>query len=317
MDKKTSYTAADIFPAKLAQRANNCQFHGKIQPTHVQLCPTNKCNLNCSFCSCSDREKGQKLSIDRIAFLISDMASLGTNAVTITGGGEPTLYPDIDRVISMCNAKRIRVGLVTNGITLKNVHPQAIDSLSWCRISVSDDRDIDSLLPDLWCIIKASPRCDFAFSYVVTKDCDIRKIQCIIDFANDNGFSHIRLVSDLMDLDNVPDMESIKQQLSNDELVIYQGRKEYDAGSKRCLISLLKPVIAPDGYIYPCCGVQYATDDTGKFPEAMRMGRMEDIRNIYATQAFFDGSVCSKCYYKNYNDFLEVLTKNLDHMEFV
>jgi len=55
MNKKDSYTAADAFPIKVLK--NSILQNGKIKPFHIQLYPTNVCNLNCSFCSCANRNR--------------------------------------------------------------------------------------------------------------------------------------------------------------------------------------------------------------------------------------------------------------------
>jgi len=85
-----------------------------------------------------------------------------------------------------------------------------------------------------------------------------------------------------------------------------------------CLLSILKPVIGVDGYIYPCCGTQYALEDPARdYDRAMRMGKIEDLEDIILNQAFFNGSICHKCYYSQYNEALDVMIKGLKHESFV
>jgi len=140
-----------------------------------------------------------------------------------------------------------------------------------------------------------------------------------VAFANKYNFTHVRVVSDLLDLSNVSDMDEIRKSVKvDDSRVIYQGRKNFDPGQRDCRISLLKPVIGADGFIYPCCGVQYAhqSEDLDN-PESMRMGRIEDIVNIYKKQKFFNGLQCYRCYYKNYNDILGQMVGEMEHLGFV
>ena len=81
---------------------------------------------------------------------------------------------------------------------------------------------------------------------------------------------------------------------------------------------MLKPVISADGGIYPCCGVQYAQDPPGRdMVELMLMGTLDDIDRIWKDQITFDGSVCTRCYYDDYNSALDLLTMSLSHKEFV
>ena len=308
-----SYTAASAFPHKLLHV--NAVKNGKIKPLHIQLMPTNACNLNCTFCSCSDRDKKKKLTFNQILKILDFFSSKGTKAVTITGGGEPLLHKKLNEIIDYCSKLGLKVGLVTNGILLNKL--KSHDNLTWCRISSSDDR-----VPSYDKIKEAlitNPKTDWAFSHVVTKKPNYGIIKGLINFANKNKFTHVRLVSDLCDLENVPSMEKVKEKLkrSKDDKVIYQGRKKYTKGVENCCISLLKPVICPEG-IFPCCGTQYAIYGQSRdMINKMRMGSLKDLEKIFNNQKYFDGSICDVCYYKQYNDALQKLLSKPYHLEFV
>lgn len=322
MDRIRSYTAASSLPAKLLRIHQHCvdpttRF---IYPYHIQVCPTNVCNLNCSFCSCTHRERTQFLHPHDLIRTIGDFKQLGTRAVTITGGGEPCCYPDLDMLIDFCYTVGIEMGLVTNGLLLptKKAH---LDKLTWCRVSASDDRDIDQLLVILSELV-SEIKIDWAISYVVTKDFNLDNFSKVVQFANNNNLTHVRAVSDLMDLNKAVDMGLVRDQMFiwgiDDSKVIYQDRQQYSRGSERCLISLLKPLVAPDGFIYPCCGVQYALPQSeGLFPERMRICHMNEVRDFVFDQVPFDGLICKKCYYSEYNQTLDILLSDYDHLGFV
>ena len=311
---KESYTSASSFPSKLLHI--NPIEDKKIKPIHAQLILTNACNLNCSFCSCSDRDKKKKLTLKQIKNIIDILVENGCKAITITGGGEPLMYYEINEVISYASNK-LKVGLVTNGILLKRLKYH--NNLTWCRISSSDDRT--PAYENIEYAIKINPKTDWAFSHVVTKNPNYEIIKGMIEFANRNNFTHIRLVSDLLDLNNVPDLDIIKKYLMeknvNDNLVIYQGRKDSTIGTKNCYISLLKPVICPEG-IFACCGIQYAIHgQKHDMIDSMKMGKVKDLNKILTKQECFDGSKCNNCYYQEYNNALTKLLIKPDHMEFV
>ena len=321
-DLQSSYTAASTLPVKLIKRGAACvnEIGRAIRPVHVQFCPTNTCNLKCSFCSCDDRERGQEIPIEEAVRAFDTFMDLGTQAITITGGGEPCCYSDLSLLFSAAQQRKMSVGLVSNGLLLDK-HAQSLALCDWCRVSVSDFRDVDKLLNKLSFVVPIAP-IDWAFSYVVTKDFKPDKLADVIHFANTYHFTHVRVVSDLMDLDNTPDMSGVRWELKERDVpldkVIFQGRKRYARGDPDCRVSLLKPVVAPDGWLYPCCGVQYArTGDTGTFPTSMRMCRVEEMKMYYSYQHVFDGSSCSVCYYQEYNDTLNALVGDFDHEEFV
>jgi hypothetical protein len=157
---------------------------------------------------------------------------------------------------------------------------------------------------------------------VVTKRPNYKTIRGIINFANKNKFTHIRLVSDLLDLKNATPMERIRWKLrgdsADDKLVIYQGRKEFEKGTKECYISLLKPVITPSGKIVACCGWQYRHENPSRdYDETDYMCDAKNIDKLYNNQNHYDGSGCAKCYYMNYNSALKTLLSEIRHKEFI
>jgi len=313
MTKIESFTASSIFPSKLLHK--KVIKEGRIIPIHAQLIPTNKCNLNCEFCSYKDREKELEINYQELKKIISILACRGTGAITWTGGGEPLLYDKINEAISYAGSKGIQSGLVTNGILLDKLKHHLY--LTWCRISSSDDR-----VPFFNAISKAlkiNPKTDWAFSHVVTKNPNYKIIKSIIDFANKNNFTHVRLVSDLCDLGSIPSMDEVKKNLGNidDSKVIYQGRKDSTRGTKNCYISLMKPTIGPEG-VFPCCGTNYAIKGMERRPiKQMKMGDLKDLPEILDKQKQFDGRICDVCYYSMYNDALTKLLDVPEHLEFI
>ena len=314
---KHSYTAADIdIPVKLLHDSKFMYAileHKKVLMRHLQFCPTNRCNLNCEFCSCGDREKQIEMSTPDCMKLLDVARELRCNAVTITGGGEPILHPNINEIIQKCNMNYMKVGLVTNGLLLDFLN-QRVD---WCRISFDSKRDFKQLSQVLTRTLKRlryEPPIDWAFSFVAYAG--VGHLKKLVKFANANGFTHVRVVADI----NNPSDEMIaacRAELKGiDDKVIYQPRTRPTRGNKKCWISLLKPTVAADGTIYPCCGAQYALKNTSKdFHKALGMGK--DLKEVSDKQLLFDGSVCDKCYYDNYNRFIELLMEPLQHREWV
>jgi len=313
-----SYSVAGTFPAKLL-KVWPMNKDGRIVPYHAQLYPTNACDLSCSFCSCADRKNTVRMAWNEMEDLLGTLAYLGTRAVTISGGGEPMLYPHLDETIAAANDLGLVVGLVSNGNLLHRLKSKGV---TWLRVSRSDEMDAsDEYYERMSVSVKAHPEIDWAFSYVLTAKPDMARLRKAVRFAGAHGFTHVRIVSDLLDLDRVPDMDGVMEEiegLPGSDLVIYQGRKVYAKGREKCLISLLKPVIAADGYLYPCCGAQYAIEEAPRdVNERMRLGHWRDMVRLWENGENFNGSICSRCYYDQYNAALEIMTEPVNHREFV
>jgi len=322
MNRKDSYTSANALPIKVFKDSELMRnlISGRVIPRHLQLSPTNRCDLKCAWCSCSARELRQELTFDELMEIVGIASGLGVQGVTITGGGEPLLHPNINELISGFSRHGIKVGLVTNGKTFRRLNEWSMGRITWCRVSFSDDRDISKYV-DSFEYFAGFP-IDKAFSYVLTEGAKFDNLLWVVEFANRYNFTHIRLVPDLYSADKLDDrLEEARAWLRervDDSLVIYQPRKHHVEGHPKCLLSILKPFIAADGYIYPCCGVQYALSDEYRgFPDEMRMGRYTDLPRIVQEQEHFNGSKCVKCYYGEYNHVLNAVISEVRHGEWV
>ena len=282
----------------------------------------NKCNLNCPFCSCSKRDRNLELSYEEIMDIMAKARKLGCESVTITGGGEPLFHRRIFDVIKGISDLGIEIGLVTNGTLLGTVPTHILSRIVWCRISSGDDREFtDEYAEMLDGAIERGKNVDWAFSHVVSEKPNYETITRLIKFANGHAFTHIRMVLDIFDPKKFR-MDRVRAKLKaagvDDRLVIYQARDDFVPGQEYCWISLLKPVIGADGYIYPCCGTQYALSNPARdYEKLMRMGHVKDLEKICESQAHFNGRICSKCYYSDYNNALKIMLSTVVHKKFV
>lgn len=328
-----SYSAANVFPAKILRHQKlitSCLHDTKILPIHIQLNPTNLCNFNCPFCSCAGRDKNLELPFNELQEIMTKARMYGAESVTITGGGEPLMYKDWSKLLPFLSRINLQSGLVTNGVYLDKLRPKA--QLVWCRISSSDyleaqlqrlGKTLDEWFNILHNAVKRNPQIDWAFSHVLTPKANPPFLARLVHFANHHNFTHTRIVSDILNPKPLTiKMQTVKHHLRNngvnDQKVIYQSRSEWVHGQNPCYISLLKPVVGPDGYLYPCCGTQYALENPSRdYERSMRMGLAQNIDEVVRSQSFFDGSVCAKCYYSDYNWALGVLLSNMSHEKFV
>ena len=107
--------------------------HDIPPPVTVTVDPTNACNLNCQWCNAADLRSAKAINDDNLLRLAEFLGDWGVKAVCIAGGGEPTLVPPVlAKFIWALNAKRVRVGVVTNGTQLIG----AMTQCDWVGISI-------------------------------------------------------------------------------------------------------------------------------------------------------------------------------------
>lgn len=323
INKKDSFTSANSLPIKIFKDEillNTLKKDKLILPRHIQLSPTNRCNLDCAYCSYGDRNIREELTKNELEEIVYLVWKLKTIACTITGGGEPTLHPHLNSLIKTLKHCGINVGLVTNGKKLIDIDKEAMECITWIRISFDDYRKFDKDYEISMRYLCKFKKIDKAFSYVITEKPNIDNLIKILTYAHKNAFTHVRLVSDLFAVNkiDITTIENTIKDLDGSELVILQGRKEYTHGAEACQISLLKPMIAANGFVYPCCGVQYAVKEEPRdFPVSMRMCHYSKFEEVIKKQQNFNGSKCVKCYYDEYNQVLNALKSNVAHQPFL
>lgn len=107
-------------------------------PKTVWLTLTRACNLHCTWCYSTQALQNVPAQMDEITLLklIEPLAQQGVKRFVLIGG-EPTLFPGIERIINQILETDCRVGVATNGIRLadptftKNIcHKQVFFNIS-------------------------------------------------------------------------------------------------------------------------------------------------------------------------------------------
>jgi len=315
---RASYTSAGAFPIKLLAHTQTLRAKG-IRPLHPQIMLTNICQLKCGYCSCSKRPINDAFfppSLSSFFFrdYVTRLKLYGAGAVTLTGGGEPLLHDHFTDFLGELKCLNYKVGLVTNGLAMKDYDPHLFTEFAWIRISMDSNRTDFPAVP---------LGLKHAYSFVFRPgDENSEMLRVLIGKARKGAIVHLRIVSDILDPDAGYELAKFQAKLAKDgdvpARVIFQPRAEYTPGSKKCWISLLKPVVDVDGRIYPCCGAQYAKgleEPSRKMPPDMAMGDLHHYVDQHLNpQKPFDGSKCKVCYYRKYNDFLELI-HGMNHLE--
>lgn len=87
-----------------------------FNPIAVEVHPTAKCNHACIHCSYKERNSSRKeLPQEIMERLVRSLIKLKVEAVYFSGGGEPSLYPDLARYVKILSQEGIEVALLTNG----------------------------------------------------------------------------------------------------------------------------------------------------------------------------------------------------------
>ncbi|HEY4733136.1 MAG: GTP 3',8-cyclase MoaA [Gemmatimonadaceae bacterium] len=131
---------------------------------YLRISVTDRCNFRCLYCMPAAGlqwlPKSDILTYEEIARVVSELAGLGLRRIRITGG-EPTLRPQIERLISMIRSLPgiEDISLSTNGVHLAELASRLRDA-GLDRVNIS----ADSLRPER---IKAIARRNIDFAPIV------------------------------------------------------------------------------------------------------------------------------------------------------
>src|SRR5688500_16046929 len=153
-----------------ADRLRMMQAGQQPYPVHVEVVLSDLCNQDCSFCAYRlegyssnelfndprapvPKNPNRMLPAGKVMQLLDDCRDMGVKAIQLTGGGEPTLHPEFDRIASGVLQRGMRLAVVTNGTLLHRTSDwlQSEQGLSkaallarasWVRVSLDASREI-------------------------------------------------------------------------------------------------------------------------------------------------------------------------------
>lgn len=108
----------------------------------AHIVPMRRCNLACAYCNEYD-DVSDPVPLAIMQGRIDDLARLGTNVVTISGG-EPLLHPELDGVIARIRKHGIIAGMITNGYLLMPDRIARLNQAGLDHMQIS----IDNVMPD-------------------------------------------------------------------------------------------------------------------------------------------------------------------------
>ena len=88
----------------------------KFRKIYVEI--TNKCNLACSFCIKSNRER-KEMSVEAFTCVIEKIKNY-TKTIYLHIKGEPLFHSQLDAILAVCDTYGMRVNITTNATLLEH-----------------------------------------------------------------------------------------------------------------------------------------------------------------------------------------------------
>ena len=280
---------------------------GIATPIVLHIMPTSQCNLRCSFCSVKDRQIHENLNLEKtILPTVDKLKKRGLKSVILSGGGEPTLYPQFENMINGLKERNLEIGLITNGTLFSRYEPALFEKMEWIRVSINSlDYISDIKIPKL-------KHPTLGFSYIITeKDTTREGLAKIKKLANELNVSYVRLLPDC-----AQPLETLKQdhkkvgELAKELGEPFFHQYKVHKTPESCYLGYFHPVLYCDGNIYPCDSLVLNDFDNQQFHKEFMLCEANDIDKLYkekVSSLVDTKKMCPNCVFERQNSLLQAV----------
>ena len=274
---------------------------GKVIPISLQIAPTSKCQLKCVFCSNTNRTKDEDIQWKQLTRFIEDMGILGAKTIEWTGGGDPSLYPEMNGAILYAHIRGYEQGMITNGLGFEHII-SSLGLLKWIRISLNCLDYVDNIE-----IPKLSKKTTLGFSYVMnnkTTEESLLKVQKIVGKYKPE---YVRIVPNCQATD-----EEQKRNNKHYSKVVNKMGHPYFYQAKvfgkpdKCYWGYLKPFVNFDGSVFRCSSIVLNDDAERSFHNKYRWCHISELKNVYNKPIIpYIPDNCNKCVFTKQNNLVD------------
>lgn len=287
--------------------------------THISA--EGRCNLRCPYCSVTYRDTHSRIALPVIKQYVEDLMTRGLQAVILTGGGEPTLYPHFNELVQwLKKEKDLSVALITNGTTHSRIKTETFGCFSWIRVSINvfpgwEDKisiNINDLNSD--CIVGCS--LVYTSEHEAIQDLETNRnnfFKRISKVADQCGAQYIRVLPNcLLEQKQLIQQHVILKTILNkipDKRFFQQYKVHGAPNSNICHQSYFRPYLSEEpfladgvpGTVFPCDSV-VLNDSITRFANKYQLCKPENILDYIDNniQAKFDPRIdCKGCVFTN------------------
>ncbi len=311
-----------------------------VYPVSVEIDLANVCNHHCPWCSFNGfrQENWVQFPEARIFSLLQELADVGVQSVTFTGGGEPLVHKLAADVFLHAHKLGLQFGLVTNGRRLEGDVLGALAHAKFVRVSLDAGTpqthqmlhgtslpEFDRILSNIE-KLRAVTTATIGASFCVfdVNVSEIREAACAVKRVGGNyievrpvfptewrggGFTNPLSEAHVAEAQSELDTARAESESDGFKVIgmisrfgqVFNREKAY----QRCHIGPLTTVINADGYIYHCCqqrgmlNFRAGSVLTSSFKDVwMNAQHRQMVKSINVSK-------CPPCRYDGYNQIIE------------
>lgn len=261
-----------------------------VPPVHIRIKPMNYCNHNCWYCAYrvdnlqlgEDMDVTDRLPEEKMVELVEDIISMGVQAVTFSGGGEPLLYKSLPTHVRRLAEGGVKVASLTNGANLKGRMAEAFAECgTWVRVSLDawDDEsyakqrgvkvgEFSQLLENLKNFAAMKSDCVLGTSFIVGHD-NHTHLADVCAMLKDAGVNHVKVAGAIISneveennlyhrkiIDEVSAQIEQAQKLDDDGFTVinhyHEIEERFTKTYNTCPFLMFLTVVGADQMVYTC-----------------------------------------------------------------
>jgi MoaA/NifB/PqqE/SkfB family radical SAM enzyme len=314
-----SYTSNTAKLLKHLPMLHEMQRTGKVQPVMIHLALTNRCNLECRYCSYGGRELADSLTFQQAHSVIYQFAKTGVRGLEITGGGEPTLWKHLNELLHCANEYDYKIGLITNAIKFDWFY--RFDLLQWMRASFHgfNEGKRAVIKKNIEHARQQNPNLEVSGIYIWTEGSDAI-------YPEVAAYAEAAKIPTRVTPDLTAGKESIDKMMEVVGAAVeanpssYTFLSDFNVKTHRlhdhCWMSLIKPFVFPDGWVYDCPCIGLSPENSKNIGSEYRVCRIEDIAEHYSKPAAFRNHSCQFCKFAQANELIDDIMRPTTHNDF-
>ena len=377
LDTSFTSTGAKLF---FHQEAMQALRDGKGMPISAWCAPTDICNHKCAFCSVGERV-GDVLRFTQITDFIDQLVPLGLKSITFSGGGNPLIYKcketgkTIEDVIRYAYGRGLECAMITNGMPLKeyrkypdgnsklpwreipdkldgvvmgrtswkNMCPEVLDMLTWCRISMSgldhNHKEQEVFVPDFdptktslgfsWIMSDSYAEPTHKHGWVSTPE-DVKSgagefvdartrlpwiEEQIGKYVEKYHPRYVRLLCNCLQPDLIPARHAILQGMAeriNPEIVFSQNKPPRQP--KKCFKILTRPCLNACGGVFACDSVVLNQSAGHQFQNIWKVCDWHQVGDLmlHPEKYIMPDQICAGCVFSDAVDLIHDIVHGME-----
>lgn len=221
----------------------------KVYPINVEISPSGVCPASCQWCfyaNTGELGEHRKVFLEKVRTkrLLAELFDMGVKSVSWTGGGDPSVHPDIGQLVEHANICDLKQGMFTNALAKIRFDPSLLE---WARVTMTDKPfNVENIRK-----LRECKTLGFAFNWSGKQDTDYLKQTLDVAYAVKADYVQVRPA--LKFHGQTTDVEPPD---FNDPMMQVTGYKFEDAkhkhGYAKCVAYHLVPFIWEDGNVDVC-----------------------------------------------------------------